>query len=57
MSPDEVVPFTVEEALAMRGTGWDGNLEEMRNSRPIAEFTDEEMERLDAFLRELDLDA
>ena len=26
----DVVPMTREEALAMRGTGWEGDLEEMR---------------------------
>jgi Arc/MetJ family transcription regulator len=28
-------PMTLEEALAMEGTGWEGNLEELRASRPI----------------------
>jgi Arc/MetJ family transcription regulator len=26
----DVVPMTREEALAMRGTGWEGDLDEMR---------------------------
>lgn len=26
-------PFTVEEARAMRGSGWEGDLDEMRASR------------------------
>ena len=25
-----IKPFTVEEALAMQGTGWEGDLDEMR---------------------------
>lgn len=29
-----IVPMTVEEAKAMRGTGWDGDLEEMRRFEP-----------------------
>jgi Arc/MetJ family transcription regulator len=29
-------PLTIEEALAMEGTGWEGDLEEMRRAdRPI----------------------
>jgi Arc/MetJ family transcription regulator len=28
-----VVPMTIEEALAMRGSGWEGDLDEMRESR------------------------
>jgi Arc/MetJ family transcription regulator len=28
-----VVPMTVEEALAMEGSGWEGDLDEMRQSR------------------------
>lgn len=28
-------PMTTEEALAMRGSGWDGDLMEMRRSEPI----------------------
>lgn len=27
----DVVPMTREEALAMRGTGWDGDLEQLRS--------------------------
>ena len=27
--------LTVEEALAMRGTGWDGDLDEMRTSKVL----------------------
>ena len=30
-----IVPMTKEEALAMRGVGWDGDLDEMRNDPPI----------------------
>ena len=30
-----VVPMTKEEALAMRGVGWDGDLDEMRDDGPI----------------------
>jgi len=26
----DVTPMTTEEALAMRGTGWEGDLDEMR---------------------------
>ena len=26
-------PFTLEEALNLRGSGWDGNLDEMRSNR------------------------
>lgn len=26
----DVVPLSLEEALAMRGTGWEGDLDEMR---------------------------
>jgi Arc/MetJ family transcription regulator len=26
-------PMALEEALAMRGTGWEGNLDEMRRAR------------------------
>jgi Arc/MetJ family transcription regulator len=28
-------PMTTEEALAMEGTGWEGDLMEMRRSEPI----------------------
>jgi Arc/MetJ family transcription regulator len=28
-------PMSVEEALAMRGSGWDGDLEQMRQSRIV----------------------
>jgi Arc/MetJ family transcription regulator len=28
-------PLSVEEALAMEGSGWEGNLAELRASRPI----------------------
>ncbi len=28
-------PLSVEEALAMRGSGWDGDLEQMRQSRIV----------------------
>jgi hypothetical protein len=33
----DVEPMSREEALAMRGSGWDGDLEEMRggSSRPM----------------------
>lgn len=27
-------PFSVDEARAMRGDGWEGDLEELRRSRP-----------------------
>ena len=30
---DPVKPMSVEEALAMQGTGWCGDLDEMRSSR------------------------
>ena len=30
-----IVPMTKEEALAMQGVGWEGDLEDMRNDRPI----------------------
>ncbi len=30
-------PMTLEEALAMQGTGWDGDLEEMRRNSPQLE--------------------
>ena len=30
-----IVPMTKEEALAMQGVGWDGDLDEMRNDPPI----------------------
>lgn len=29
-----IVPMTKEEALAMRGVGWDGDLDEMRDGSP-----------------------
>ena len=29
-----IVPMTKEEALAMRGVGWDGDLDEMRSGSP-----------------------
>ena len=31
--PSDVKPMSLEEARAMRGVGWDGDLEEMRSSR------------------------
>lgn len=31
--PSDVEPMTLEEARAMRGVGWDGDLDEMRSSR------------------------
>ena len=30
-----ILPMTKEEALAMRGFGWEGDLDEMRNEPPI----------------------
>lgn len=30
----DVEPMTREEALAMRGSGWDGDLEELRRAGP-----------------------
>ena len=30
-----IVPMTKEEALAMQGVGWEGDLDEMRDSDPI----------------------
>ena len=30
-----IVPMTKEEALAMRGVGWEGDLDELRNEPPI----------------------
>ena len=32
-SDSSVKPATLEEALALRGSGWDGDLDEMRRSR------------------------
>ncbi|MBA2567636.1 MAG: type II toxin-antitoxin system VapB family antitoxin [Thermoleophilaceae bacterium] len=34
----DVEPMTREEMLAMRGTGWDGDLDEMRSPRPVPEL-------------------
>ena len=31
--PTDVEPMSLEEARAMRGVGWDGDLDEMRSSR------------------------
>ena len=31
--PSDVTPMSLEEARAMRGVGWDGDLDEMRSSR------------------------
>lgn len=31
----DVKPMTREQALAMQGTGWEGDLQEMRRGRPI----------------------
>ena len=31
--PSDVEPMSLEEARAMRGIGWDGDLDEMRSSR------------------------
>jgi Arc/MetJ family transcription regulator len=28
-------PLSLNQALAMEGTGWEGNLEELRASRPV----------------------
>ena len=33
-----IVPMTKEEALAMQGVGWDGDLDEMRDNDPIEMF-------------------
>jgi Arc/MetJ family transcription regulator len=33
----DVEPMSLEEALAMRGSGWEGDLDEMRRSGPIVE--------------------
>jgi len=33
-----VEPMTLEEALAMEGTGWDGDLDEMRSHQPVTEL-------------------
>lgn len=33
-----VVPMTVEEALAMAGTGWDGDLAEIRGDGTVEVF-------------------
>ena len=30
-----IIPMTKEEALAMQGVGWEGDLDELRNDRPI----------------------
>ena len=31
--PSDVEPMSLDEALAMQGTGWDGDLDEMRSNR------------------------
>ena len=31
--PADIEPMSLEEALAMEGFGWDGDLDEMRSSR------------------------
>jgi len=31
-------PMTKEEVLAMEGTGWDGDLDAMRDAEPVEEF-------------------
>jgi Arc/MetJ family transcription regulator len=31
-------PMSLEEALAMRGTGWEGDLDAIRGDGPIAEW-------------------
>ncbi|MGH8938305.1 MAG: type II toxin-antitoxin system VapB family antitoxin, partial [Actinomycetes bacterium] len=31
-------PMTLEEALAMEGTGWEGDLDEMRSGDPVPEL-------------------
>ena len=31
-------PMTREEMLAMQGTGWEGNLDELRGSDPVVEI-------------------
>lgn len=41
-----IIPMTKQEALAMRGVGWDGDLDEMRNDPPI-EMIDPAADRLD----------
>jgi Arc/MetJ family transcription regulator len=33
-----VEPMSLEEALAMEGTGWDGDLEAMRDQEGVEEF-------------------
>ncbi len=33
-----VEPMTREEMLAMEGSGWDGDLDEMRSGRPVPEL-------------------
>ncbi len=33
----DVEPMSLEEALAMRGSGWEGDLEQMRQPDPILE--------------------
>lgn len=33
----DVAPMTREEALAMQGTGWEGDLDAMRDRRPRGE--------------------
>lgn len=32
-SPSYIEPLSLEEALAMEGIGWDGDLDDMRSSR------------------------
>ena len=41
-----IVPMTKQEALAMQGVGWDGDLDELRNEPPI-EMIDPAADRLD----------
>ncbi len=33
-----VEPMTRDEMLAMEGSGWDGDLDEMRSGRPVPEL-------------------
>ena len=33
-----IVPMTKEEALAMQGVGWDGDLDEMRDGSPVEDL-------------------
>jgi hypothetical protein len=44
---------SLDDALAMAGTGWEGDLDAMRESR-VVDLTDADAHRLEQVLRELD---